>query len=120
MTNIPTANLSVLNVNNLEGKERKRNYELFRIRLASWCNQYIMEIAKPIMEHCSELYEDAAIRLLVKKWFDADVQYVHKRKSYLVQWESKDKYGFEPLDSYKWAKEERDAYNEALRALLIK
>ena len=101
----------------------KTDEENFKIRLATYCNAYVMEVAKPIMESWAALYEDDAIVRLVDLWFEADAQYEHRRRSYLVQWanyDPSDEYGIEPLDSYKWEDDKRKAYKTALDALLVR
>lgn len=98
------------------------DFEHFTLHLAAYCNQYVMEVAKPIMEKSRELFEDKAIVYLVDKWFEADKAYDHKRQSYLVQWaqyDPEDEHGIEPYDGYKWEKRERDAYKVALDAIII-
>lgn len=115
-TKTPTAEFPVFTDNTCDT-------EHFKTRLAAYCNQYIMEIAKPIMERCADLYTDPAIVKLVDLWFEADRQYNHKRQSYLVQWSQynpDDECSFEPIDSYKWADEKRQAYRAALDALLVR
>ena len=94
----------------------------FARHLAAYCSQYVMEIAKPIMEHTEELFEDKAIVRLVDMWYEADRQYAHRRESYLVQWYTgkANGYEFEPVSSYKWSDEERRAYGQTLRALLVR
>lgn len=114
-TTTPTANLTVL-------ESEKTDLEHFIIHLAAFCNGYVMEIAKPIMEHSAELYEDAAIVKLVNLWFEADRSYNHKRQSYLIQWAkyTESDEDFPPYDAYKWIDTERKAYKDALYALLVK
>ena len=115
----PTASLEVLN-----GEVLNIRCSKWRRHLATWCNQWVMEIAKPIMEHTQELYGDPAVRLLIERWYEADTKYRNQRRTYLVHWselsEMEPEDRFEPLASYKWANEERQALNDALRALLIK
>lgn len=110
-----TARLAVL-------EEELTEKDCFVRHLAAYCSQYIMEIAKPVMEHASELYDDKAIVKLVNMWYEADREYEHKRRSYLVQWHStkENGYGFQPVDSYKWTDEKRMAYRQTLDALLIR
>lgn len=110
-----TARLAVL-------EESTTDFDHFTKRLAAYCTKYIMEIAKPIMERTAELYEEKAIVKLVDLWYEADRQYESKRKSYLVQWYTNkaNGYGFEPMEAYKWVKDERRAYDQALNALLIR
>ena len=116
MTTTQTAKFPVFTDNTSEMNE-------FVLHLAAYCNQYVMEIAKPIMERAADLYSDPAIVKLVDLWFEADRQYSHKRQSYLVQWSQynpDDEYSCEPIDSYKWADEKRQAYRMALDALLVR
>ena len=110
-----TARLAVL-------EETTTDLEHFTQHLAAYCSKYIMEVAKPIMERTEELFEDKAIVRLVDMWFEADREYEHKRQSYLVQWytHKANGYGFDPVDSYKWVDEKRQAYRQTLDALLVR
>ena len=111
-----TATFPVFNDNN-------PTYDEFRAQLAAYCNNYVMEVAKPIMESCEDLFTDAAIVKLVSLWFAADRQYSHKRQNYLVQWSQynpDDANSFQPSSSYEWDDKERLAYRTALDSLLVR
>lgn len=110
-----TAKLAVL-------EDNKTDIDTFVKHLAAYCNQYIMEIAKPIMEHAEDLYKDDSIVKLIDLWFEADRQYDHRRQSYLVQWfeNKRNGYDWKPLKSYEWENDKRHAYRDALDALLVR
>ena len=113
-----TAKLNVLG-----NSEYGTDFDEFRDHLAAYCNQYVMEIAKPIMEKSEELFADYAVVMLVNLWFETDRDYEAARRSYLVQWSQynpDDKYSFKPSDLFEFDAKKRNAYRDALDALLVR
>lgn len=68
MTTKTTATLPVLSHPQCDTYE---DFELFADDLAMWCSKWVPEIGVPIMRKAEDLYENAAVCILLGKWRDA-------------------------------------------------
>lgn len=91
----------------------------FIARLAEFANQYVDDVALPIMCAAHELYESDAIVALVYRWYESSIEYKRGRIRHLVQMADYDP-TFPPYQMGEWAKREANAYEESLRTLLIR
>lgn len=118
MTTNTTATLPVLSGKNVyTDPVESENVRMFRNQLAEWCNQWVWEIGVPVMQRCSELYKNDAVRILVSKWFIANHEYMSYRVRDLRDAADNEDFSIPEVDLYA---DDRNAYNMALRALLIK
>ena len=98
----------------------KSDYRQFVRRLAAFASDYVMDVAKPIMDMAEELYKQDAVVLLLDKWFVSNERYRSRRRSYLMQWAGRDEDGWDPIASYEWDDKDRETYRDALYALLVR
>lgn len=94
----------------------------FKFMLAEFCDSYVMEVARPIMQSADELFCDPAVVKLVELWYDANRRYHQARQQYLLQWsdyDPEDEFSLEPYEGYRWDDEKRKAFHDTLYALLV-
>lgn len=88
----------------------------FLYDLATWCDQWVDEVAFPIMRRATDLYEDAAVRALVFEYSRLRHERHDKRIDALIASGVED--GFVST-TYKLWDRDREGINTALRLLLI-
>lgn len=121
-TNKQTANLAILTDKCCDTDE---DFKLFADNLARWCEQWIPEIAVPIMRKAHDLYGNAAIRILLGEWYDLKLKSVRDMHERLLRAAN-----YEELDmeseggKYEFAetvyRREMGSYSDALYALLVR
>lgn len=94
--------------------------ETFVSQLAEWANQYVWEVAEPVMRQWQALYADPAIVRLLDAWHASNEAY---RGTRLAEMEACAKaaedggdWSAPPVDPHQ---QEAGAYGTALRALVI-
>ena len=113
-----TANLQILDEMNCD-PDKLNNFEYFADTLGLWASQYIPEIMAPIARHADELFDVAAVRMLLGKWYDA---YTANRKHTRDVFNEIANGGASETDPdyfTSYYKSEVNAYNTALYALII-
>ena len=113
-----TANLQILEEMNCD-PDKLNNFEFFADCLALWAAQYVPEIMAPIAKNAEELFDVAAIRILLGKWHDAyHKEREHERSIFsMVARGSLEDATPDVFTSFY--KSEKNAYNTALYALII-
>lgn len=89
---------------------------VFHEDLALWCDQYVDEVAFPIMRRANDLYEDHAIVALVCEWSRLKRQRNGQRLDALMASANADAY---VSKAYKLWDRDREGIDTALRILLI-
>lgn len=88
----------------------------FTFDLATWCNQWVDDVAFPIMARAYELYDNIAVRRLVGEWARLHRERNQRRLDALMTTAVED--GF-VSNTYKLWDRDREGINTALRFLLI-
>ena len=115
---IHTANLQILDEMNCD-PDKLNNFEYFADTLGLWASQYIPEIMAPIACHADELFDVAAVRMLLGKWHDAYRGSRQHQRDIFKMVAHGDLEESTPEDFTSYYKSELNAYNTALYALII-
>lgn len=116
-----TANLAVLSNPQCDTEE---DFALFVDNLSRWCAKWVPEIGVPIMRRAKELYSNAAICILLGKWYDLQLKSTRETHERLIRAAMDDEFASESEGGkYEFSesvyRRELGSYNDALYALLV-
>ena len=111
-----TANLKILEDYDAD---KQNNFDFFADCLGLWASQYVPEIMAPIAQNAEELFNVAAVRMLLGKWHDAYKGLRQHQRDIFNMVARGDLEESTPEDFTSSYKSELNAYNTALYALII-